>query len=963
MTYFVTGATGFIGRFLVDRLLERDGDIHVLVRASSVGKLDALNEKWDPTGTRGAAARVKPVVGDLSQPGLGIDPAWIEEHKGKIDHVFHLAAVYDMEASEEANNIANVGGTREAVRVANALEAGRLHHTSSVAAAGQYVGEFTEDMFDEGQPLDHPYHATKFESEKIAREESTVPWRVYRPAIVLGHSKTGEMDKLDGPYYFFEALALAGHLPGVMPAIGPRLGKTNVVPVDFVAAAMDHIGHLDGLDNQAFHLVSPEPQGSIDVLNAFARAAGSPQLTSVLPKITVPLALRLPGVKDAILPALGIPPAALEYIDFTARFDTTKTDAALAGSGISVPKLDDYASVLWEYWEHEMDRDGKAVEPELAEGTYGRDPDEHPIRRPLRKANAMFFGQVNKVVDWHKLPLPLALLNLRAFRDEMREANLYDPAYKEAAQTNGGVREVPKHRTYDGAMNDPRHPDMGKAGVLFGRNHPLGASIPETMPRLMTPNPRHVAQSLLMRDEFKPATTLNSLAAAWIQFQNHDWFSHGDNSPTGKMDVPLPEGDTWGGDTMMVRTTADATQYVNTVTHWWDGSQIYGSSEERCRQLRTGEGGKMIVEDGRLPNETKDGLDGIDLTGFSDNYWVGLSLLHTLFVKEHNAICDYLAGHYPTWDDERLFLIARLVNSALMAKIHTVEWTPGILATPVLERGMNANWFGALPEWAKSRLPRIDPLEGIFGIVGGEQEHHAAPYAITEEFASVYRLHPLIADDWEFRSHKTGALIKEEEFTNIQGKVTRDVIEEIGWSDLFYSFGNSHPGAITLHNHPRALMNLTRVNGDRVDIGTIDILRDRERGVLRYNEFRQKLGKSRLKSFQDITENQTWASEIHDIYDGDLDAVDLQVGLMAETPPKGFGFSDTAFRIFILMASRRLKSDRFFTNDYTPEVYTEQGIDWVARNTMGTVLLRHHPELAPTLEGVANAFGPWKPLS
>ncbi|WP_354700414.1 peroxidase family protein [Paraconexibacter sp. AEG42_29] len=956
MTYLVTGATGFIGRFLVERLVAREGDIHVLVRASSVHKIDKLAARLGPQ----AAGRIKPVVGDLSLPNLGIEWSWVEEHTGTIDHVFHLAAVYDMEADEEANRVANVGGTREAVKVANALRAGAFHHTSSVAAAGLYKGDFTEDMFDEGQPLDHPYHATKFESEKIAREETTIPWRVYRPAIVLGHSQTGEMDKLDGPYYFFKALALAAHLPGIMPAIGPRLGETNVVPVDFVAAAMDHIAHVPGLDGHAFHLVSPEPQGSIEVLNTFARAAGSPQLTQVLPKVTVPLALKVPGVKGALLQTLGIPDAALEYIDFSARFDTARTDAALAGSGIAVPPLASYADVLWRYWQVHIDGDG--TDP--AAGTTARDPNENPIRRPLRKINSTIFGQVNKVVEWHRLPLPLALLNLRAFRDEMREANLYDPAYIDAAENGkagqNGVQEIPKFRTYDGAMNDPAHPDMGKAGALFGRNHPLGASVPETPPRLMTPNPRVVARSLLERDTFKPATTLNSLAAAWIQFQNHDWFSHGDNSPTGTMQVPLDPSDAWGGEHMVVRTTADATQYINTVTHWWDGSQIYGSSEEHCRQMRTGEGGKMIVEDGRLPNETKEGLDGIDLTGFSDNYWVGLSILHTLFVKEHNAISDYLAGHNPTWSDEKLFHIARLANSALMAKIHTVEWTPGILATPVLKRGMNANWFGALPEWAKTRLPRIDPLEGIFGIVGGEQEHHAAPYAITEEFASVYRLHPLIADEWSFRSHRTGALIREEEFTNIQGKATRSVVDELGWSDLIYSFGTSHPGAITLHNHPRALMNLTRVNGDRVDIGTIDILRDRERGVLRYNDFRQKLGRPALKAFADITENPAWAAEIEDIYGGDLNAVDLQVGLMAETPPKGFGFSDTAFRIFILMASRRLKSDRFFTNDYTPEVYTHEGLDWVARNTMGSVLLRHHPELAPALEGVENAFGPWK---
>ena len=295
-----------------------------------------------------------------------------------------------------------------------------------------------------------------------------------------------------------------------------------------------------------------------------------------------------------------------------------------------------------------------------------------------------------------------------------------------------------------------------------------------------------------------------------------------------------------------------------------------------------------------------------------------------------------------------------------MAKIHTVEWTPGILATPVLRMAMHANWYGALPAGRRSVLPGSTRSRDCSASWAGEQEHHAAPYSITEEFASVYRLHPLIPDDWEFRSHKTGALLAEEEFTNIQGRATRDVVDRFGWSDLFYSCGVAHPGAITLHNHPRALQNLTRVNGDRVDIGTIDILRDRERGVPRYNDFREKLRKPRVKRFEDLTDNQQWAEEIREIYDGDIDSVDLQVGLLAEPPPQGFGFSDTAFRIFILMASRRLKSDRFFTDDYTPDVYTPEGLEWVEENTMTDVLLRHHPELAPGARGVKNAFAPWR---
>jgi thioester reductase-like protein len=351
MAYFVTGATGFIGRFLVERLLDREGDVHVLVREGSMRKIEALADQW------GHSDRVKPVAGDLSQPRLGVAKAWITEHKGSIDHFLHLAAIYDMTADEERNRVANVEGTRHAVELANALKVGCFHQVSSVAAAGLYQGTFTEDMFDEGQPLDHPYHATKFESEKIARTETKVPWRVYRPAIVVGHSQTGEMDKIDGPYYFFKAIKMGSRLPELVPLLGPRLGHTNVVPVDFIAAAMDHIAHQPGLNSQAFHLTSPQPQRTVDVINVFCEIAGAPKITAALPKAALPLALKLPGVRGQVLPSLGIPPEVIDYADFTARFDTSKTEKALAGSGISVPPLEDYAEALWRYWETHLDAD------------------------------------------------------------------------------------------------------------------------------------------------------------------------------------------------------------------------------------------------------------------------------------------------------------------------------------------------------------------------------------------------------------------------------------------------------------------------------------------------------------------------------------------------------------------------------------------------------------------------------
>ena len=360
----MTGATGFIGRHLVEALLRnREGDVHVLVRADSRDKLDALIARWPD------AERVKPVVGDLQQRNLGHDDAWVEEHRGRIEHFFHLAAIYDMTAADELNERLNVGGTRHAVELANALEAGHLHHMSSVAVTGEFKGLFREDMFDEGQKLPSPYHRTKYESERVVREQASVPWRVYRPSLVIGDSRTGEMDKIDGPYYFFKLIQKTRNaLPQWFPLVGPELGWTNIVPVDFVARATDHIAHEPDLDGQAFHLMAPKSQRSGEVLNTFAKAAHAPhlamrvdkRLTDALPKGVVSLMMNLPALKNVrreILADLGLPEEVLDHVGFTAQFDTRDTERALRGSGIEVPPLDGYADRIWDYWERNLDPD------------------------------------------------------------------------------------------------------------------------------------------------------------------------------------------------------------------------------------------------------------------------------------------------------------------------------------------------------------------------------------------------------------------------------------------------------------------------------------------------------------------------------------------------------------------------------------------------------------------------------
>ncbi len=355
-TYFVTGATGFIGRHLVERLLEREGDIYVLVREASRDKL----ERWAGND------RVKPVVGDLNETNLGVDASTLP----RIDHFFHLAAIYDMGADETRNALLNVGGTKHAVDLANALDVGTFHHMSSIAVAGLYdEGTFNEDMFDEGQKLAHPYHRTKFESEKLVRERVKAPWRVYRPSVVIGDSRTGAMDKIDGPYYFFKLIQKLRHtLPEWFPLISLEWGWTNIVPVDYVAAAVDEIAHQEGHDGQAFHIVDPKGQRVGEVLNTFAEAGHAPKAvmridrraTQNLPKGVVSFALKLPALKQIranVLADLGIPDEVVEYIALSCRFDARDTQRALRGTDITVPPLSDYSTKIWDYWERTLDPD------------------------------------------------------------------------------------------------------------------------------------------------------------------------------------------------------------------------------------------------------------------------------------------------------------------------------------------------------------------------------------------------------------------------------------------------------------------------------------------------------------------------------------------------------------------------------------------------------------------------------
>ncbi|MBK1816616.1 hypothetical protein JIN84_13405 [Luteolibacter yonseiensis] len=622
--------------------------------------------------------------------------------------------------------------------------------------------------------------------------------------------------------------------------------------------------------------------------------------------------------------------------------------------------------------------------------------------RIIDGATVAIFRRINRWVEWHRLPGLLGVANLISFRIELRAHNLHD--------TDGDLtqpkKECPFHpgpnttkmRTTGGTQNDMRFPAMGCRHSRLGRNM-LPLSPVQVGSDLLEPNPLLVSKELLARKEFVPATSLNLLAAAWIQFQVHDWFNHEREAPGGGDPILVPREGDWESPTMLLRRTRpDPTNsdplnarfpaFRNDDPQWWDASQIYGETDEEIRALRfdpdTGElcrNGRLYINAaGFLPVVTAEPgappapLSGTTMSGFTDNWWLGLEILHTLFAKEHNEICDLLATAEPHLGQQEIFERARLINCAVMAKIHTVEWTPGILAHPAIKTALDANWMGLVGHWFGEGLARKiagflpdGVIKDVFtGVPLSETDHHGAPYALTEEFSSVYRLHPLIPDEVEIRNHRNGRVLGNYGMTEIAfGEARRPFRDGASMSDAIYSFGTSHPGAITINNYPgflRALELPPDAEGaiEKLDLAAVDILRDRERGVPRYNEFRRQLRMKPIESWDELSGGRpALAAKLQTIY-GELDKVDTMVGMFCEPLPKGFGFSDTAFRIFILMASRRLKSDRFFTTDYREEIYTGTGLEWIRKTGMKEVILRHHPELAPAFEGVGNPFAPWK---
>ena len=557
---------------------------------------------------------------------------------------------------------------------------------------------------------------------------------------------------------------------------------------------------------------------------------------------------------------------------------------------------------------------------------------------------------------------------------------------------------------------------VGSVGARFGRNiKPPTEEELEVMERdLLDPNPRLISKELFTRKNgMIPATTINLLAAAWLQAQNHDWFSHGKNvakrpSQGSSGQAPLSEeqkkmfdpilippvaGDDLFPNGMMIpRTRPDFTQtekqnyprsFRNTVTHWWDASEIYGSDEQTILRMRTNPLTGELLPKGQIAVDEENRRLYYDeynrpITGFSDNWWVGLELFHSLFAMEHNYVARKLAEKYPRMTDEDIFQTARLVISALIAKIHTIEWTPALLDNPSLHIGMRANWEGLasplvifndmLLEWLVRSSDKWG--QALYGVTGpGSLYLYDVPFTLTEEFVAVYRMHPLIPDDFIIHNpqgQRAGTLPAND---------TRDIgAKELSYQSssstlsLMYSLGVENPGALTLHNFPVFMQKITVPNNTEgmpevvFDLAALDVLRDRERLVPRYNEFRRRLHLKPLETFADLTDDEETVALLEEIYGGDVEKLDLLVGSLAENDRyEGFAFGNTPFYIFALMASRRLMTDPFFSDYFKPRYYTRWGYDWVLNQTMIDVIVRHYPELKDSFRGVVNAFHPWRP--
>lgn len=568
-----------------------------------------------------------------------------------------------------------------------------------------------------------------------------------------------------------------------------------------------------------------------------------------------------------------------------------------------------------------------------------------------------------------------AVFYLGQVRVELYLRNIFDPYY----QVNESYPALPTNccdaylniRSADGRCNDFNIPSMGMYRTRFGRN--TNITIKQVLDKsnnLLHPHPLKLSNLMERKNgRFVESPNINLLAAAWIQFQIHDWFRHRTDEHAIPIKIPNLYND--GTYLKLQPTLRDSKGYtINEATHWWDGSMIYGSTIKEQKTVRSFKGGKLIADRQKLSLKL-DKKSGLPITAVLDNWWIGLSLMHRIFIAEHNYLAELLSRKYPRWNDEEIFQHVRLILAAILAKIHTVEWTPTILQNPVLAAGMNINWYGVghvfnytLEQFIQFGLPASATalLAQIQKGVGGTRNFAGRPYAMSEEFVSVYRMHPLLPDQIQLRPIKCKERQSQPSIPMSQLTLKDAEInaEKYGIDNWFNTFGYARAGHLTFNNYPHFLTNVKIDKNRFVNVAVIDIIRDRERLGLRYNELRRQLRLQPISSFADLSVTQEEEEQLREIYQNDVELLDVFVGLMAEANwPAGYGFSNTAFHIFIIMASRRLEADRFYKEYYNATIYTQLGIDYIENTDFKTILLRHLPSLYNNLRNITQVFAPW----
>ncbi|KAL9995081.1 putative hem peroxidase superfamily, hem peroxidase, animal-type [Helianthus debilis subsp. tardiflorus] len=603
--------------------------------------------------------------------------------------------------------------------------------------------------------------------------------------------------------------------------------------------------------------------------------------------------------------------------------------------------------------------------------------DFHDVVQKMPLIDRLLFMIIHGVdklgIRWYRLPVFLGLIYLAIRRYLHDEYNLLN-----VGKTPVGIRFNPvdfPFRTADGKFNDPFNEGAGSEGTFFGRNMPPV----DQKEKLLQPDPMVVATKLLTRRKFKATgKQFNMIAASWIQFMIHDWIDHLEETNQIELKAPAEVASQCPLKSFKFYKTKEVDTgfygikkgHINIRTPWWDGSAIYGSNSTKLKKLRTFKDGKLkIGEDGLLQHDN----DGVPLSGDVRNGWIGLSTLQALFILEHNKICDALKKEDHTLSDEDLYRHARLVTSAVIAKIHTIDWTVELLKTDLLHVAMRANWYGLLGKKFKEKFGHFGGaiLGGIVGLK--KPNNHGVPYSLTEEFVSVYRMHSLLPDQLLIRDvnstpgpNKSLNVTQKVDMINLIGKKGENELSKIGSRTLMVSMGHQACGALELWNYPAWLRYVVpqNVDGtdrpDQVDLPSLEIYRDRERNVARYNEFRRSLFLIPISKWQDLTDDKKAIDTLREVYGDDVEQLDLLVGMAAEKKIKGFAISETAFVIFIIMASRRLEADRFFTSDFNEEVYTKKGLEWVnTTESLKDVLDRHYEKMTDKWMNSASAFTVW----